>query len=120
MFRHVTESKWNLKPFFKPKLKPNFSQLNCHPGVETVVVAAVVGHRDVGRLRHDLDRPRRPLEAPPLSEDALRGVGDGAGVIGTQPFGGQGTPRPVDGIRFRVTEIFMADILRQNVCTCTG
>ena len=31
MFRHVTESKWNLKPFFKPKLKPNFSQLNCHP-----------------------------------------------------------------------------------------
>ena len=32
MFRHVTESKWNLKPFFKPKLKPNFSQLNCHPG----------------------------------------------------------------------------------------
>ena len=33
MFRHVTESKWNLKPFFKPKLKPNFSQLNCHPGI---------------------------------------------------------------------------------------
>ena len=33
MFRHVTESKWNLKPFFKPKLKPNFSQLNCHPEI---------------------------------------------------------------------------------------
>ena len=31
-FRHVTESKWNLKPFFKPKLKPKKVILNCHPG----------------------------------------------------------------------------------------
>ena len=31
MFGHVTESKWNLKPFFKPKLKPNIFLLNWVP-----------------------------------------------------------------------------------------
>ena len=28
---HVTESKWNLKPFSKQKLRPKYVLLNCHP-----------------------------------------------------------------------------------------
>ena len=69
-------------------------------GVETVVDA----RSDVGRLRHDVDRRRRPLEAPPLSEDALGGVRHvgAAVVVGAEPLGGQGTPRPAGGFsRFR-------------------
>ena len=31
-FRHVTESKWNLNPFFKPKLEPKLFLMNCHSG----------------------------------------------------------------------------------------
>ena len=30
-FRHVPESKWNLKPFFEPKLKPKICLLNRLP-----------------------------------------------------------------------------------------
>ena len=30
-FRYVSESKWNLNPFFKPKQKPIFFLLNCVP-----------------------------------------------------------------------------------------
>ena len=29
-FRHITVSKWKLKPFFKQKLKPKMCLLNCH------------------------------------------------------------------------------------------
>ena len=30
-FSHATESNWNLKPFFKPKLKPKYFLFICHP-----------------------------------------------------------------------------------------
>ena len=30
-FKHVTESKWNLYQFFKPKIEPKLLLLNCHP-----------------------------------------------------------------------------------------
>ena len=34
-FRHVSESKWNLKLFFKPKFKPKISLLNWAPAATT-------------------------------------------------------------------------------------
>ena len=51
-FRHVSESKWNLKRFFKPKFKPKFCLLNRLP-VDLSVLADEVG--ELGDLVEGVD-----------------------------------------------------------------
>ena len=57
--RHFAESKYNFKPFFKPKFKQKNVLLNCHPGkaeVGAVEVAPALPHGEEHRAEDDVER----------------------------------------------------------------
>ena len=71
-FRHVTESKWNLKPFVKPKLKLLFL-LNCHPCTQDP-------HGGRGHARPRLLAAGAPGVGDRPQRDADAGRGEGEAV----------------------------------------